>query len=360
MLNRPRLTSPGTGTALTWQAARVGRGVIILGLVWCAAPGAVPAAARGRAQPRCFGAAARDRRHPCRNPRLRLSVTPTPADAVILPNAPCTPIERADLLNVCAFGYDGPAPRGVVALVGDSHAGHWRAAVEVVAQARRWRGISLTRSGCPFSTAVARLPGVREEQCTRWNAEVRDWIGRHPEIATVIVSEHVGGDVVLRGRRTEFGTQVRGYVRGWTSLPHTVKRITVVRDVPVAAPGTMDCVAHAMARRVRAGPACAVPRASALPADPAAIAAQHVRSRRIRLIDMTPYFCSRRMCFPVIGGALVHKDTGHLTAVYSTSLGPYLDRASRRKGRAHGEDAQSPLGRSSARSAGGDREGGSR
>ena len=152
-------------------------------------------------------------------------------------------------------------------------------------------------------------------------------IGRHPEVGTVIVSEHVGGDVLLRGRRTKFGTQVRGYARGWTSLPRAVRRILVVRDVPVAAPGTMDCVVHAMARRVPAGPACAMPRAWALPVDPAAIAAQHVRSRRIRLIDMTSFFCSTRMCFPVIGGALVHKDTGHMTAVYATSLGPYLDRA---------------------------------
>ena len=45
MLNWPRLTPSGTSTALTWQAARVGRGVVvILGLgAWCVAPGAAPA-----------------------------------------------------------------------------------------------------------------------------------------------------------------------------------------------------------------------------------------------------------------------------------------------------------------------------
>jgi hypothetical protein len=254
-------------------------------------------------------------------------VTPTPADAVIDPNAPCTPIERADLLNVCAFGYEGSDARGVVALVGDSHAGHWRAAVDVVARARRWQGISLTRAGCPFSVAVARLPGVRQRQCVRWNMEVRDWIGGHPEVDTVVVSEHVGGRVVLARGRSALGTQVRGYARRWTSLPHAVRRIVVVRDTPRAGTGTLGCVAHAMARRVPAGPACAIPRAWSLGVDPAAIAAQHVRSRRIQLVDLTRFFCSRRMCFPVIGGALVHKDTGHLTAVYSETLGPFLDRA---------------------------------
>ena len=49
--------------------------------------------------------------------------------------------------------------------------------------------------------------------------------------------------------------------------------------------------------------------------------------RRVRVIDMTPFFCSRRRCLPVIGGALVYKDREHMTEVFATSLGPYLARA---------------------------------
>jgi hypothetical protein len=43
----------------------------------------------------------------------------------------------------------------------------------------------------------------------------------------------------------------------------------------------------------------------------------------VRVADLTHYFCDTR-CYPVIGGALVHKDIDHITAVYSTTLGPYL------------------------------------
>ena len=50
---------------------------------------------------------------------------------------------------------------------------------------------------------------------------------------------------------------------------------------------------------------------------------------RYALLDLTDFFCSRRKCFPVIGGALVTKDGRHLTRVFSTSLGPYLARAIR-------------------------------
>ena len=46
----------------------------------------------------------------------------------------------------------------------------------------------------------------------------------------------------------------------------------------------------------------------------------------MRLVDMTPFMCDRRRCYPVVGGALVHKDEHHLTAVFAGTLGPYLRR----------------------------------
>ena len=108
------------------------------------------------APPSCFGAAARDPRHPCRNPALRLAVVPSPLDAVIEPNAPCRPLERVGLVWPCGFGLD-PALRSL-ALIGDSHAEHWRAAVQVVAEAQGRHGLSITRTSCPLTTAKTELP----------------------------------------------------------------------------------------------------------------------------------------------------------------------------------------------------------
>jgi hypothetical protein len=48
------------------------------------------------------------------------------------------------------------------------------------------------------------------------------------------------------------------------------------------------------------------------------------RPRRVDLIDLTHFMCSRTRCFPVVGGALVHKDVTHLTRVFARTLGPYL------------------------------------
>ena len=41
------------------------------------------------ANPVCFGAAARAPERTCRNPKLRLTVVPTPAEAHDRPNFPC-------------------------------------------------------------------------------------------------------------------------------------------------------------------------------------------------------------------------------------------------------------------------------
>lgn len=277
------------------------------------------------ATPACFGAASRDPLHPCHNASLRLAVVPTPAEARNVPNAPCG-LTLVAGLSVCAFGVaEGAAT--TVALVGDSHAADWRAAVEVVAQSERWHGVSLTHSSCPLSSATRDLPTPARHGCARWRRRVLSWFGRHPEVSTLFVSALSGGTgVVPDSGRSEFETAVHGYMRAWKALPASVGEIVVLRDTPKVRSDTDRCVEHAMARHARPGPACAVPRAAALGRDPLVAAAQRLRSPRVRVIDLTRVFCGAAQCYPVVGGALVYKDAHHLTRVFAATLGPLLQR----------------------------------
>ena len=34
--------------------------------------------------------------------------------------------------------------------------------------------------------------------------------------------------------------------------------------------------------------------------------------------------CDRRLCYPVVGGVLVDRNMGHLTGLFSSTLGPFL------------------------------------
>jgi len=266
---------------------------------------------------------------PCRNPALRRSVTPSPAAAARSPNAPCRAVEQHGLVRACFFGVPREQAQETVALVGDSHASHWRAALEYVALARRWEGISLARTSCPLAKAVRNVPEPQRSQCARWNREVLRWFVGHPEVSTLFTGELSGGMGVIAPTGVgEFAARVSGFVGAWRALPPTVRRVVVIRDTPKARPrgGVAACVSRAIARRRDAGVACASPRRTALDADPAATAAQRVRSPDAHVIDMTDLFCDARRCFPVIGGALAYKDSNHLTRVFVESAGPLLGR----------------------------------
>jgi peptidoglycan/LPS O-acetylase OafA/YrhL len=275
--------------------------------------------------PRCFGAAARDPEHqPCDNPSLAFTVVPTPLQATTKRNSPCDVIQRLDRVRVCAFGATPATSTVTIALVGDSHASHWRAALQGVADSKHWRGLSITHTGCPFSKAIAVLGGPAQSQCITWNREVLRWFRAHPEVRTVFVVEHSGGKVIVRSGQSTFATQVAGYQSVWNALPSSVQHIVVIHDTPKMHADTLACLERVIAKHQRAARRCTVPRAHAMQRDPAVVAAARMRSPRIQSVDLTRFFCDKRLCYPVIGGALVYKNIDHLTDVYAATLGPFL------------------------------------
>jgi peptidoglycan/LPS O-acetylase OafA/YrhL len=276
--------------------------------------------------PTCFGAAARDPLHPCDNPRLRFTVVPSPLQARSMGNAPCTVVQRRGRVRVCAFGTSPRRAVATIALIGDSHASHWRAALEVLARAKRWRGLSMTHTSCPFSTATAQIVEPDRTRCVQWNRQLRQWFTKHPEVTTVFVAAHSGGRVVTTRGRSNFAMQVAGYTGAWKALARSVTRIVVMRDTPKMRGSTLGCVQRAMSNHRRPGPACAVPRGGALQRDPEVTAARRMGRSRVGVVDVTPQLCSRRQCFPVIGGALVFHDIHHFTPVFARTLAPFVRR----------------------------------
>jgi hypothetical protein len=272
----------------------------------------------------CFGAAARNPNVHCSNPSLDRTVFPTPSDALLEPNAPCNPTGRSNLLFPCSFGARRSPTSETAALIGDSHASHWRAAVDVVAQARGWPAISITRSGCPFIKAKVVIPADQSKTCQRWNREVLDWLTRHAEVSTVFLSERAGAQYVHKRGASNFQTAVTGHLKLWRALPPSVKNIFVIRDTPRQTAAATDCVRRAIAHRQRAGVICARRRSKALHHDPQVTAAHRTKSKRVHVLDMTNFFCDDAHCYPVVGGALVHKDTNHITAIFAKTLGRFM------------------------------------
>jgi hypothetical protein len=277
--------------------------------------------------PRCFGAASRDPERRCVNRDLRLMVVPTPEEAQRAFNSPCEPVRKeGEILFSCTFGARWDEAKATIALVGDSHAGHWRAALDIAARDRGLHGLSLTESGCSLTKATPVLRGRRRDDCVEYNRTFVTWLERHPQVETVFTSQH-GGKVVARRGQSQDEAQLEGFRRAFRELPPTVKRVVVIRDTPWSTAAAPRCVMTAVAEERRPDRACAIPRERALREDLAAVVARSDRRDRVQLVNLTPFMCGPTHCFPVVGGALVHKDGGHITQVFSRTLGPYLGRA---------------------------------
>lgn len=284
---------------------------------WPVAVCAADTAAAPSPKPRCFGAAARAPGAQCTNPQLVRKVVPSPLDALLESSARCRPEERRAELRVCSFGRHRTEAQWNIALVGDSHAGAWRGALVEVAEKAGWRGRSMTKAGCAFSTAIPlHQPKTRQDVCRRFNTAVVRWLRDHPEVTTVFVgansAHRQGGE--------------RGFRQMWKRLPDSVRHIIVLRDPPRRADDTFSCIVEAMEKRKDAGRACRVKRKAALGRDLQTVAAARWgrTSQRVGVVDLTPHMCNRRFCFPVVGGVLVQRDVDHLTDTFSRSMGRYV------------------------------------
>ncbi len=272
--------------------------------------------------PACFGAAARAGKG-CTNPQLARLVVPTPDEALLGFNAFCLLLPGRQDPQVCRFRSPPPdtKPR-TVALIGDSHAAHWRGALNIVASAHGWLGLSLTRAGCPFTASKVKIRDRVSNACNRHNQAVLRWLQRHPEIRTIFVSNHNAAVVTNGVEKTQ--AKINGYLKMWKRLPRSVRRVIVIRDTPKVGDRSGPCVTRAFRDRKNLASVCARPRSDSVPTDPQALAARRSNRKGVRLIDMTDYFCGSRYCMPVVGGVLVHKDTEHMNDIFSETLGPYL------------------------------------
>jgi hypothetical protein len=294
----------------------------LVAIMSCAAP--VHAAPR----PRCFGAAARDAQHPCKNPALRLTVTPTPDEAPLIPNIDCALEWITAAMATCAFGMPEGKAVETVALIGDSHAQDLRPGVAVVARRRRWRMFDITVPHCLLTTTPSGIGPPFPTLCPQWDADVIAWLTAHPEIRTIVLSGNALQPITAPAGASRYQVRVNGFVERLAQLPASVTSLIVIRDTPRMRLSTHDCVRRAIARRRPAGRACALPRKFALPRDPLVAAARLQSGRAVHVVDLSDHFCNAWRCFPVVGGVLVHRDVdSHITKLFAQTLGPYLARA---------------------------------
>ena len=266
----------------------------------------------------CFGAPAMENRAKCPHALTALPlVSVTTADAPWAPQQGCRGSSSGPGFWTCFWGKGKPSR--VVALVGDSHAEHWRGALHRIAKAKNWQIIEMFAGGCPatYARSVIFERHSRDgDVCRRWTAKATATLkvlAPDDIITTAYVQQNVFDPAV---------SGPAGFERVWRQwLGFT--RVTVLRDIPTTADRNgPQCLA------INAGrpQICANPRKAVLIDDDMMRAARTMR-HEVNLVDLSDYFCDARRCYAVIGASSVYYDYDHMSMQFSASLASALLRS---------------------------------
>jgi peptidoglycan/LPS O-acetylase OafA/YrhL len=221
----------------------------------------------------------------------------------------------------CTYGT-GPTQ---VALVGNSHAGHWLPALQRIADDKGWTITTYLVSRCNLTTLRLQFDTpVKADRCL----DYADWVLKETSgdaYDLVITSERQS--VPLEGAtweetRAQAPAGYTEYLKAWSD---SGAKVVVIKDTPD--PGrTLDNVPDCLAANPGDLEACSGTPETWAWMDPLGQAAEELGDPSVDVIDMGGYFCTREVCPPVIGSVVAYFDASHISATYGRTLAPYLSK----------------------------------
>ncbi|WP_436327135.1 acyltransferase family protein [Brevibacterium sp. FAM 27836] len=227
----------------------------------------------------------------------------------------------------CTYG-DGSKH---VALVGNSHAGHWLPTLERLADENDLTITTFLASNCSLSTLPQELS---TEEDTKGCQDYSDWV--------VERTTEGGFDAVVTSERQSTPLQGMGWDETEEKAPEGHRPIlqswvdakldvVVIRDTPY--PGGADInVPDCVAKHEDNPEECSGTPEEWHWMDPLAASAKTIDSKRMSIIYPQDWLCPEGRCEPVIGGVITYFDTAHITATYAQTLAPQLDASLHRTG----------------------------
>jgi peptidoglycan/LPS O-acetylase OafA/YrhL len=225
--------------------------------------------------------------------------------------------------KVCVFG-DSSSPVTVV-LMGDSHAAHWFAAMQPIAEDEGWKLVSMVKAGCATAGVPIFEPqsGRESETCASWRqASLRRIEALHP---TAVVLASSVGPVKGPGRPggyLSYSQWEAGNRRTLGTLDSAGVRTILLRDSPRPGFDVPVCLSRAAYRDLPLD-RCHLSRDVAV--DSGSFAAEQRAARglsHVSLVDFTDLICDATDCPVLRDSMVVYSDDNHLTATYARSIAP--------------------------------------
>lgn len=273
----------------------------------------------------CFGAAAlSDQSDACQyeaDQELILSPALAKVDKSAAYADGCWSNEPFNKKPTCTYG----SGKTKVALVGNSHAGHWLPALEKMAADRDWTITTFLVSRCnPTDEQLEFDAEIKSQGCADYGRWVLDQTS-HGQFDLIITSERQSVPVIGHSIETTEVPARRGYesyLKRWSA---SKTPILIIRDTPF--PGaTLENVPDCVATAKDANAECSGSAQKWKWMDPLVDAAERGKYANVAVIDPTRYFCQEGNCPAVIGRVVVYFDASHITATYAETLVPYLEK----------------------------------
>ena len=221
----------------------------------------------------------------------------------------------------CVFG--DPDGDITVAIWGDSHAAQWFSAIDLIAEQRGWRLVSITQGGCPVIDVLTwnRSGDAVFDHCAPWRDNVLDRFAEE-EVDVVLLGQHYG----------LLDADSRGAVSAsvWAEqLPALLDRVseTMTPIVLIDSPDPPEDVPTCLSEHPEEIEVCEPGAPGNTEAAVAATIREITAERGVGTIDPRPWLCVENRCPVVVGDILVYRDSHHLSDTFVRWFTPVLDRA---------------------------------
>jgi peptidoglycan/LPS O-acetylase OafA/YrhL len=212
----------------------------------------------------------------------------------------------------CYFGDLGSTR--TIALIGDSHAAQWTAALLEIARNEGFRLLILAKSACPpvqllrSSATLGSFP-----ECRRWNTSVMERLrADRPDIT--LLAGYSG--YAIERRLDPYDHRLSAWGKTLDQLAAFTKPILIAdtpypdHDVPVCLSANMDNPGACIRSRDAM--------TNALPGRSAELDA--ARSRRVPVVETFDLVCPTPQCPVIVGNILVYRDESHISAAFARWL----------------------------------------
>ena len=279
----------------------------------------------------CFGAGATEPGVSCPNSHLLIdrdfALQNYKTQISHLPNGRYCQNEPGDpSLSPCGFGAPENMAKRRIALLGDSHAGMWEAALATFVVPMGIRIRSFIASSCAITaddrSLASYLAPEYRDSCRSWRRTAEAAIIADKQIDTVVIAYNAYNQKILDvagGWSEDDGRGVAEILRRFRTAG---KRVVVIDDVPDLPFMLPDCLARA---RTNNDP-CTVDQAQIPASTPLGRAVALMPPGEIAYLNLKDVFCDGSVCHTVIGGIPAYMDNGHISAPFARTLAGRLEK----------------------------------